>query len=428
ANWYNNSHFQKYYIFEFIPIWSLDKETILLIWNKIVLEWQYDYYHISILLLFSISFISNIFYFKKVNKLFIIITILLFLGSVSYALLWFKNFREHDYYIITMYIVVLFSFLTSIDIIKKTNPNFLNYRFFIVLGYLLLFFNISYSREKIYERYNSSDIGKYIKNQYKDFYTITPYLRSIGINRFDKVISIPDFTLNYTLYLSNQVGWTEFNGVLLDSVIFDNYIKKGAKYLFVNGNYLQNNYPWMNKYLKNQIGEYGQIKIYCLNTLCKSILQKEIVERYICNIENINKEGNIVDSSENLIFDQKIRSNEKSFSGNYSVKLCKNMEFGLTTVIENIQANQEYQISVWRFPKNNKSSIVVCINSPDEFYSNSSNVVDYNNNGWEKISITARVPMDISNGKMSINLWYQGDSCAFFDDLEIKKIKTIYKK
>lgn len=428
ANWYNNSHSQKYYIFEFLPIWSLDKNTVSIIWNKIILEWQYDYFHTSILLLFAISFISNIFYIKKSNKLLFSITMFLFFGSIFYSLLWFKNFKEHDYYIITMYIVILFTFLTSLDIIKKINPAFLNYKYFIVLSYLLLIFNVSYSREKIYERYNSSDIGKYIKNQYKDFFTITPYLRSIGIDRSDKIITVPDFTLNYSLYLSNQIGWTEFNGVLIDSTIFENCIKNGAKYLFVNGNYLDNGYQWLNRYKENQVGEYGQVKIYCLTNTCNSQIVKEEKERYYCNLENTNIEGNITDTSGRIVFDQKLRSNEKFLSEKYSVKLCKGMEYGLTTIFEKVQANEEYKITVWRFPKNNKSSIVVCINSPDEYYTNNSYVVESNNEGWEKLSITARVPMGIVNGKMSINLWYQGDSCAYFDNLEIKKIITKYIK
>jgi hypothetical protein len=36
---------------------------------------------------------------------------------------------------------------------------------------------------------------------------VEPYLRSLGIKPDDKVISLPDFSFDITLYFMNQVGW-----------------------------------------------------------------------------------------------------------------------------------------------------------------------------------------------------------------------------
>ena len=42
---------------------------------------------------------------------------------------------------------------------------------------------------------------------YKDLEDITPYLRSLGIERTDKVISLPDGSFNISLYLNVNLSF-----------------------------------------------------------------------------------------------------------------------------------------------------------------------------------------------------------------------------
>lgn len=75
-------------------------------------------------------------------------------------------------------------------------------------------------------------------------YSITPYLRQIGIQAEDRVISIPDFS-HASLYLMNQKGWTEYTDARFntgtkipynqDSAGIQLSISRGAKYLIING-------------------------------------------------------------------------------------------------------------------------------------------------------------------------------------------------
>jgi hypothetical protein len=66
------------------------------------------------------------------------------------------------------------------------------------------------------------------------YLTITDYNRSIGIRQSDKVISLPDGSINITLALMDQHGW---NGWGLPYLPPDQRMEKlidlGASYLFI---------------------------------------------------------------------------------------------------------------------------------------------------------------------------------------------------
>ncbi len=104
----------------------------------------------------------------------------------------------------------------------------------------------------------------YYSVTFKSLETIEPYLRSIGINRSDLVISLPDQSINISLYLMNQKGYSGFGYSHLQDAERMNYlIQKGAKYLIVNDrSILENDY--MKPFIQKPLGEYGDTKIFDL--------------------------------------------------------------------------------------------------------------------------------------------------------------------
>ena len=95
--------------------------------------------------------------------------------------------------------------------------------------------------------------------------SITPYLRELGIERTDPVISVPDNSPVITLYLMDQKGISEYG--LFDSDGNDRlgkYYNAGFKYLIVNdAGYLKK--PFLEGYIDNKIGEYKNIQIFKLS-------------------------------------------------------------------------------------------------------------------------------------------------------------------
>ena len=90
---------------------------------------------------------------------------------------------------------------------------------------------------------------------------ITPYLRSLGIEREDKVYCTPDQSINISLYLMDQKGFTDFfrNGVSFTEKI-ELFKLHELKYVIVGDTSKLDVKP-ISLGLK-EIGEYNGAQIY----------------------------------------------------------------------------------------------------------------------------------------------------------------------
>ena len=92
---------------------------------------------------------------------------------------------------------------------------------------------------------------------------MTPYLRSLGISRNDRVISINDRSPNITLSLMDQKGVTDFGKSIEDAEKIHQEIKKGAKYLIINNpDYYKKDF--IQPFITHKIGTYMNIDIFDL--------------------------------------------------------------------------------------------------------------------------------------------------------------------
>jgi hypothetical protein len=425
AHYYNRIHDQKYYIFGFAPFWTFDNSTIQWVWTAMKERWRDAYFHYSVLIGFALSFIFNLIFFNKANKIFILSMLSLFVGSSMLALLWFYNLHDHDYYFISIYILPIVSLITTIDILTKKFPNVVHNEYVVYFMFLLLALNIQNARSNLHNRYNGWENDG--KTLFGDLFNITPYLDSLGIKQTDKIICMPDYTVNGTLYLANRRGYTSFNGLQDDSSKFDFFLKKDVKYLLLLGDDVLQKHSWLVPYTNNQIGEYGQVKVYSLLDDKSSVISTELTE-YTCDVEKLDNNGHITDKSGTLKFIDTVRSDGKSLSGIYSVKLDRQNMYGLTTNFNQVKKSDEYEISAWRYPAGANGTIVACIKSVNDYYNGSIHVIGKNSAGWEEIILKIKVPAALDNCTMSINLMYTGDSYVYFDDLRIKATRKIWKR
>ncbi len=100
--------------------------------------------------------------------------------------------------------------------------------------------------------------------KFKAYETITPYLRSLGINRDDIVVSIPDQSPNISLYLMDQKGFTSLyqDGKSIREQL-DFFIDRNAEYLIINDTTLYQKEEFEG-YRQNKRGSYKNIEIFKL--------------------------------------------------------------------------------------------------------------------------------------------------------------------
>ncbi len=233
---------------------------VRIVWKQIKEMWLPFYYSNAMYTLIVASWVILIICFKKVNRLLGLITLGLWLGNICFLSIMFNQFREHDYYIITLLPALFFQFTTFADLMRKIVVRQKIQIAAWVITVALLLFQANTVRRHLAFRYDKAS-WIYYGNQISHYYTVEPYLRSLNIKRDDKVIHIGDDSPNITLYLMNVKGWSDKNGSSDEEII--GHIKSGAKYL-VTGDTAQSSRPALQSYLETQIGKYGNIEIYKL--------------------------------------------------------------------------------------------------------------------------------------------------------------------
>jgi hypothetical protein len=114
------------------------------------------------------------------------------------------------------------------------------------------------------------------------------------------------------------------------------------------------------------------------------------------------------------------RSDVYSNSGKYSILLNNAQPYGFSIEINNAKVDDLYEISVWRYKNGTKAKIVV---EGEGFWIGGEDIAETNDENWEKIIMEFYIPPNYSGDKIKIYLWNPDANDAYFDDLNIKKVK-----
>jgi hypothetical protein len=281
AKHFNDIHQGKYTFNDIWPIWRMTREQIKIVYESVSKVMIYQTFHISTLYLCAVAIAILVVCLKRINKLYFSLMVLFFLGSCTYLILWFNALDAHDYYLINILIWPVFILLVFFDFIKQNYFSLFSSKKVKFLFSLFLILNIAYCSANLKMRYwigdNKSqffatDYEKgfwwYTNDNYKNYKealcTIESYNRSLGIVPSDKVVCMPDPSINISLYLMKQPGFTDYgNYHLIGKERMDYSIKNGAKYLFIIDKELLKQ-GFLKEYTTKKIGEYKNILIYDL--------------------------------------------------------------------------------------------------------------------------------------------------------------------
>ncbi len=284
ARIFNSHHLHGIFLQGIFPIWDLARINIRENANSLynVLFPSFFYPVALTFVLFSVSlYLLN---FKKSNKFLYLLNLLTFIGAIVFIILWYKAFTVHDYYLLNLLIIIPLSFVSILLYIKQNFNNlFINKNIKILSALVLMFFvyntavinRMKYSTKDNIVKYSfipKKEVLKYwnyyhwnYKNHFKALEKIPEYLSSIGIKKTDTIISIPDQSINISLYFINHKGYTDFgyNNLKNYKSRIDFFIKNGAKYLIINDTILLEN-PYVKEFTHKLIGKYKNIRIYDL--------------------------------------------------------------------------------------------------------------------------------------------------------------------
>jgi len=145
----------------------------------------------------------------------------------------------------------------------------------------------------------------------------------------------------------------------------------------------------------------------------------------ICDAEHVTKKGDkfiAANDSSEFFTGGWNRSNLEAHSGSYSVlTVPKTKAFAMGYKVFNAGPDAYFKISVWRKSKDGKGPLVVAGSNADIFYLASSEAVEMQDDGWERLEIEAYTPPHFGDGVISIYVWNNGADTAYYDDLIIER-------
>lgn len=265
--WYAVSYDKRYnsgfFLLGILPIWDISLAQIRIILNGLNDKITLYYFREITQIVFLIMFILVVLFYKKNDKRLFFLTILTSIGFLMTLLLFFQVIIGHDYYVIDLYILVPFITLTFLTVLKnRFNKVYTSVLFRIILV-AFLFYNVDFARIRMHFRYDPGGWENELYVKYVGtFEEIKPYIRSLGIKENDRVWCVSDGSINVSLYLMNQKGWTNY-GVGTDTNNIKKIIELGAKYLFIYNKEIYSNKD-IQPYIHHKIGEYKNVDIYKL--------------------------------------------------------------------------------------------------------------------------------------------------------------------
>lgn len=205
-NSYNKVYNNFYFLTEITPIWKLDIEARKTITDFILNYWWTQYYVRPLHYIFGVLIFIGLVGYKKANRFIYFMSLFSLLGMIFYVLLFFKQFRDHDYYFIlisfAVFLSVLNGLLVLIQLIQLPKFKAVLTAFFS----LLLINSVIKVNEQLKERYTSES-----NEFYSAFYSELLQVKDELLPKIEpdyKVLLITDKTRNAGLYALNKYGWT----------------------------------------------------------------------------------------------------------------------------------------------------------------------------------------------------------------------------
>jgi len=260
---YNTYHQTNYFSTKTHPLWSLDSIQIQDVINNVNWTWRHEYFSSVTIYLLLVLLIVLILRWKRQNMFYVYMNTSIAFGTILYVILWFDAFKSHDYYFIDIIVFFIFLIFTFLHYLTKNHAELSKSYIVKSICCIFLLFNIKYAHTKINERYLYNSWQNNLGNK-SILSKIKPDLIEIGINKDDKVISIPDPSPNHTLYLMNQPGWTDLYGNASSSQNIHALIQVGAKYLIVNDTTILQKRSYLKEFTSDEVYDNHGVKIFKL--------------------------------------------------------------------------------------------------------------------------------------------------------------------
>lgn len=202
---YNSNHQDYYFLRQARPFWSITPGERLVVWDHISRYWYSKYYYQSTFHAFVIILLFSLVFFRHTSRLLNILSGLILAGGTAFFLLFYAQFRDHDYYFLVLIPVIMFIVIRGFEAIRNRFPKIFRNVLFKAALLVLTVLSLNYAKLNMVRRYTVTDdpydrIGQQLAG-------IGDYADSLGITRSAVFIVLGDPTPNGSLYFLKRLGW-----------------------------------------------------------------------------------------------------------------------------------------------------------------------------------------------------------------------------
>ncbi|MBN1132100.1 MAG: glycosyltransferase family 39 protein [Bacteroidales bacterium] len=267
ARIYSNLHPRSVSEVEIRPIWVLSGESVEMVIQHMKIWFKNGHYHSRIFLIFSLPvFVVVLLTGRKVNRMLYTLSTLLFLGGFAFTLLFFRSMRNHDYYQINNLIFPVILYLLLFAVIRDTDLKLYRSLFLKLSLLAAMIFMVLNARNYMIRSYDGENPYMVHSSGLIEMFDVEPYLRSLGIERTDRVFCTPDRSVNISLYFCDQKGNTDFDSIgrwPLEKRI--SYMKTlQTEYVILGSREYYRDVENLDEILGEKIGQTGNTEIFRL--------------------------------------------------------------------------------------------------------------------------------------------------------------------
>ena len=214
-----------------LPIWELNTESIAQTWDYIMNYWYTSYFAHSSFHFILVIFVFQLIYLKRSNYNLSLLTGFMFMGSITFGILFYAQFKDHDYYFLTFLPFIILLVINGVNTFKNVIKEMKYQRLVQIILLMIVIAGINYSRNKLDDRYH---IGMTTYSQtglLLDEHRVL--IEQLDIPKNAKIILAPEPSQNGGLFYLNRMGWTISS---IEDVTRQHLIElkqKGADYLIL---------------------------------------------------------------------------------------------------------------------------------------------------------------------------------------------------
>lgn len=232
---YNSENHAESFLLKALPIWNLTGQEIEVVTDHIFNYWHSEYYYPTTQHLFFIIAMLSVGFICRMERGLLLLWSTLILGSAAFIVLFFPQFKDHDYYFITVLPALILVVAIAFTTIQKVIPITLNTWFVKGIFALICFLSLNYAGKKLEQREQlPPDPYSLVSSKLAHADLI---LDSLNISRTAKIIVYPDYTPNGGLFMLNRPGWgiSDMKGLLA--------IKANAQYIVLMDSAIYEEFP-----------------------------------------------------------------------------------------------------------------------------------------------------------------------------------------